>query len=202
MAYAEDFSDEDPPRFARMREDAEKGRYQETLSWPDPVPLPEGLSPVQPFDGALLPDKVAPWVLDISERLQCPPDYVAIAAMVALGAVLGRKIGVKPQRKTDWYEVPNLWGCAVGRPGSLKTPAIEEALKPLRHLELEAREANEAARKDYERGNLGLEAPQGSGRVREKNPTQEGSQQPGRAVRRAGARGADATSLHHERHDL
>ena len=119
-------------------------------AWPKPKPLPDGLLPVAAFDPAFLPEAIAPWVMDISDRMQCPPDFVGIPAMVALGSVIGRKVGLRPQRKTDWYEVPNLWGCIVGRPGAMKSPAMDEALKPLHRLEAEARKANEAAAKDYE----------------------------------------------------
>ena len=87
--------------------------------------------------------------MDIADRLQCPPDYVAVAAMVALGGTLGRRVGIKPQMRTDWIEVPNLWGAFVGRPGWLKSPAMGEALKPLHHLEAEAIKKNEAARQVY-----------------------------------------------------
>lgn len=88
--------------------------------------------------------------MDISDRMQCPPDFVGIPAMVALGSVIGRKFAVRPQRKTDWNEVPNLWGCIIGRPGAMKSPAMDEALKPLHRLEAEARKANEAAAKAFE----------------------------------------------------
>jgi hypothetical protein len=126
--------------------DAAGGR----LEWPAPKPLPDGLLPVAAFDPAFLPEAIAPWVMDISDRMQCPPDFIAIPAMVALGSVIGRKVAVRPQRKTDWYEVANLWGCIVGRPGAMKSPAMDEALKPLHRLEAEARKINEAAAKDYE----------------------------------------------------
>ena len=97
----------------------------------------------------MLPDRIGPWVVDISERLQCPADFVATAAMVALGAVLGRRIGIKPQSATDWYEVPNLWGCIVARPGYMKSPAIAEALRPLHRLEVKASENFQSAHKDF-----------------------------------------------------
>jgi hypothetical protein len=119
-------------------------------TWPEPKPLPDRLLPVAPFDPAFLPEAIAPWVMDIADRMQCPPDFVALPAMVALGSVIGRKVAVRPQRKTDWYEVSNLWWCIVGRPGAMKSPAMDEALKPLHRLEAEARKANEAAAKDYE----------------------------------------------------
>jgi hypothetical protein len=127
-----------------------EGFDRNNSAWPEPKPLPDGLLPVANFDPAFLPDAIAPWVMDIAERMQCPPDFVAIPAVVAIGSVIGRKVAVRPQRKTDWYEAPNLWGCIVGRPGAMKSPAMDEALKPLHRLETEARKANEAALKDYE----------------------------------------------------
>ena len=91
-----------------------------TMNGRNPLSLPEGLSPVAPLDTALLPAAIAPWICDISERMQCPPDYIAAAALTGLGAVLGRKIGVAPEQQTDWFEVANNWCCIVGRPGDLK----------------------------------------------------------------------------------
>jgi hypothetical protein len=46
--------------------------------WPEPKPLPSGLASVEPFNSEFLPAAVAPWVSDIANRLQCPPDYVAV----------------------------------------------------------------------------------------------------------------------------
>ena len=123
--------------------------FSET-KWPNPKPLPDGLLPVAAFNPAFLPETIAPWVMDISDRMQCPPDFVGIPALVALGSVIGRKVAVRPQRKTDWYEVANLWGCIVGRPGAMKSPAMDEALKPLHRLEASARKENERAAKEYE----------------------------------------------------
>lgn len=113
--------------------------------WPDPIPLRDELAPVLPFAPELLPRQLRPWVMDIAERMNCPPDLVAIPAMVAAGSLVGRRIGIRPQRRTDWIEVGNLWGCVVARPGSLKSPAASEALAPLRRLEAGAAEQNQAA---------------------------------------------------------
>jgi putative DNA primase/helicase len=117
--------------------------------WPDPKPLPSGLLKFAPFSLDFLPASIGPWVADISERMQCPPDFVGVAATVALGSVIGRKIGIRPQCYTDWLEVPNLWACVAGRPGALKSPALQQALAPLRHLEAAAAKANEAAAQSY-----------------------------------------------------
>ena len=114
------------------------------IDWPDPQPLPEGAPTVEAFPLALLPDVLRPWIADIADRLQCPPDYPAVAAIVALAAIVGRKVGIRPKRFDDWTVIPNLWGCIVGRPGLLKSPALNEALKPLHRLEALAAESFEA----------------------------------------------------------
>ena len=118
-------------------------------AWPDPKPLPEGLRPVLPFDIDYLPEAIGPWVADIAERMQCPTDFVGIAAMTALGTVIGTSVCIHPYQKDDWSEVANLWSCIIGRPGVLKSPAVQEALKPLDRLEAKAREQNKEDLKNY-----------------------------------------------------
>jgi hypothetical protein len=141
---------EPPPQGAKKN--TAPGNGPTCSDWPDPKPLPSGLALVDAFNLEFLPDTFAPWIGDISDRLQCPTDYAAIAAIVSFGSVLGRRIGVKPQFKTDWYEVPNLWGCFIGRPGQLKSPAMTEALKPIHRLEAEALKQNEIDQKAYAQG--------------------------------------------------
>lgn len=104
-------------------------------------PLPE-LPAVAPFEFDLLPDSLQPWARDIAARIQCAPDYVGVTIMAALGATLGRKVGIRPQEKTDWTEHPNQWALIIGRPGVLKSPAQDSALGPLKRLAAEAAEAH------------------------------------------------------------
>jgi Protein of unknown function (DUF3987) len=118
-------------------------------AWPDPIPLHGALPDVLAFNPDLLPSQLRGWAMDISERMNCPADLVAIPAMVAAGACIGRKVGIRPQRRTDWLEVGNLWGCVVAPAGSLKSPAASEVLAPIRRLEGKAALANEAALADF-----------------------------------------------------
>jgi hypothetical protein len=111
--------------------------------WPEPKALPSTLKTVAPFDPHLLPAAFRPWVLDIAELMQCPADYIAVSAIIAAGAVVGRRVGIRPQEHTDWVEVPNLWGCCVGPPGVMKSPAMSAALKPIRELEVRAAREND-----------------------------------------------------------
>ncbi len=117
--------------------------------WPEPQPLPDGLRPVLPFDFDLLPNPLRSWLQDICDRVQCAPDFVAVAVMVGLGSLLGRKVGIRPQARTDWTETTNQWGLIVGRPGVLKSPGIEQGLAPLKHLASQATERYEAETADH-----------------------------------------------------
>ncbi len=112
-----------------------KGAYAAGEEWREPTQLPDPLPPVDPFTADLLPNALRDWVVDISHRMQCPPDFPAVAAMVALSSLIGARAVIQPKEKDDWQVVPNLWGAVVGRPGVKKSPALNEALKPLRQLE-------------------------------------------------------------------
>lgn len=113
--------------------------------WPEPTPLPEALPPVQPFDADLLPLALRAWVMDIAHRMQCPPDFAAVGAVVALSSLIGARAVIQPKERDEWLVVPNLWGLIVGRPGVMKSPALGEALKPLNRLQIAEFELWQAA---------------------------------------------------------
>ena len=119
-------------------------------AWPIPQPLPEELPPVAPFPFDLLPNALRQWIEDIAERIQCPPDYPAVAAMIALAGVVGRKIGIRPKRCDNWLVVPNLWGAAIGPPSVQKTPGVQEPLRSLQRLEIDAKHTFDTATKAYD----------------------------------------------------
>lgn len=104
-------------------------------SWPAPQQFVEELRPVPPFSLALVPEALRPWIEDAAERLQVPPELVAVPAFIALGAIIGRRCVIRPKRHDDWTCVPNLWGAGLGHPGLLKSPAADEALTHLKRLQ-------------------------------------------------------------------
>ncbi len=109
--------------------------------WPDPTPLKsikKDLSPVIPLPPKLIPEPYQPWLTDIAERMQCPLDYVAVAALIVTASLIGAGCRVRPKRHDSWSVVPNLWGGIVGRPSTLKSPSLKEVIKPLKLLEEEA----------------------------------------------------------------
>lgn len=114
--------------------------------WADPIPLRTQLLPVPKFDLKLLPNFLGQWVNNIAHRIQCPIEYVAVTAIIALTTVIGRKIGIKPKVNDPWIVTPNLWGCIVGSPGQMKSPAVKEAFAPLKKL---AKNENKKFKKAY-----------------------------------------------------
>lgn len=109
--------------------------------WPTPQPFPDVLPDVPELHEELLPRELRAWAVDIAERMSCPLDYVGVPAIIAAGSLIGRRVGIRPQEHTDWVEAANLWGVIVGEPGTLKSPAVREALAPLRRMEAKAAEA-------------------------------------------------------------
>jgi putative DNA primase/helicase len=133
-------------------------RPEDFTDWIDPEPLPTGLLPVPAFCCDLLPEPFAPWIMDIAERMQCPLDYPAVGAIVALASLVGNQISIRPKRHDDWIVVPNLFGAIVGRPGVLKSPALDEVMKPLNRLMVEARKAYEQDLREWEIDRITAEA--------------------------------------------
>ncbi len=108
--------------------------------WPEIQPVKAELLPVAPLPIKIIPPAFREWVKDVSEHMQCPPDYVATAMVVMAGSIIGAGCGIRPKKNDTWTVVPNLWGAVVGRPSMLKTPAIAEAMKPLEVLEHQAKD--------------------------------------------------------------
>ena len=64
-----------------------------------PLPLPPDLLPVEPLPLAALPDALRPWVADVSERMQCPADFVGVPMLVGAAALVARRVGIPESRE-------------------------------------------------------------------------------------------------------
>jgi len=137
-----------------VADDAASWDHESGKFWLDPEPMPGALPAVDALDAQLLPEALRVWVMDISDRIQCPPDYPAIGALVTVASIIGRQVGIRPKRRDDWLVVPNLWGAIIGRPGALKTPALMEPMRQLDRLEILAREDHERNIAEFKAGEL------------------------------------------------
>jgi hypothetical protein len=82
--------------------------------------------------------------------MQAPPDFLAAGAIVALSSAVGRRATIRPKERDDWTVVPNLWGGIIGRPSLLKTPSLDEVMRPLKKLETDAAASHREALEEYE----------------------------------------------------
>lgn len=116
-----------------------------------PLPVPQ-LAEVPAYRPDMMPARLRPWLEDVAERGQFQFDFLAVAAMAALGSGVGRRCAVYLKQNDDWYEFPNLWAAIIGRPGAMKSPSLSAALSPLRALEAQwaAQHASELSQHEVE----------------------------------------------------
>jgi putative DNA primase/helicase len=95
----------------------------------------------------MVPEPLRGWLVDVAMRACFPLEFVAVPALVAAGAVIGRGVGITPARFDDFLVVPNLWGGVVARPGLMKSFAIAEGTRPLSRLAASAGERFKEASK-------------------------------------------------------
>ena len=112
--------------------------------WPEPSPVKTELLPVEPLPLSIIPLPFRSWIKDVSDRMQCPPDFVAAAMLVMTGSIIGTRCGIRPKKADDWTVIPNLWGGVIGRPSMMKMPAMAEGIKPMDALTTVAKQDFEA----------------------------------------------------------
>lgn len=91
------------------------------------------LTMAHPFPIDALPVPFRKYVERVARLKVCPPEYVAVPLLVGAGAVLGNVARIR--LNGSWLESPNLFAALIGDPGSKKTPAIQQALRPVNRLQ-------------------------------------------------------------------
>ena len=81
----------------------------------------------RPFPVQLLPRPVADFVINSADALGCDPAFIALPLLAALAAAIGNSRRLR--LKGGWSEPSVLWTVLVADSGSLKSPAIERALR-------------------------------------------------------------------------
>jgi hypothetical protein len=143
------WADRCTPPFSRMelravigsiaQAEARKQGTHNSAPWAMRASLPPAVPGAPALPPRLLPEPLRPWLTNVATRASLPLEYVAVPALTGASTVIGRGVGVCPERFNDWLGVPNLWGGIVGRPGWMKSTAVAEGLKPLTSLAARAR---------------------------------------------------------------
>ena len=74
-----------------------KGKAKEWLDPPEPQSVSGALEAVKPFDPQLLPESFRDFTDDASERMQVPPDAIAIPLVVGASSAVGRRTASNPK---------------------------------------------------------------------------------------------------------
>jgi len=83
------------------------------LGWEKPNEIASKIPPVQALNPELIPEPFHPWLADVSHRMQTPPDFATVSALVITGSLIGAGCGIRPKSKDDWEVIPNTWGACI-----------------------------------------------------------------------------------------
>jgi len=99
----------------------------------------------QRFPLDTLPQPIRSYVTDGAKAIGCDPSFIAPPLLSALASAIGNSRTV--MLKQSWREPAILWTVIVGTSGTMKSPAFELALKPMRviHERLLREHANSLA---------------------------------------------------------
>jgi hypothetical protein len=110
-------------------------------------PKPRAPLSYQPFPVQVLPEPLQSFVAQAAEALGCDPTFVALPALAVCAALVGNTRSIR--LKKDWTEPAILWTAIVGDSGTLKSPAIKQALGPVFRLQKRMRDEYESAHEQY-----------------------------------------------------
>ncbi len=106
------------------------------------------MSDYKQFPVNRLPEPVRGLVSAGAAAIGCDPSYIALPMLSALAAAIGntRRIILK----NTWTEPSVLWTVIIGESGTMKSPAIDLALKALRRRQSEAMKEYAEQRHEYD----------------------------------------------------
>ncbi|HQA44935.1 MAG TPA: DUF3987 domain-containing protein [Phycisphaerae bacterium] len=103
--------------------------------------------PFIPFPVNALPEPVRSFVSKAAVAIGCDASFIALPLLAGLASAIGttRRIALK----RGWTEPAIVWAVVVGDSGTLKSPAIELALRPIRKRQRDAMRRHGVAMETY-----------------------------------------------------
>jgi hypothetical protein len=139
--------------------DALAALVEAAADWEPQPPSPPHQPPTtnySPLPVELLPSPAREFVESGSAALGCDPAYVALPLLAALAAAVGNTRQVC--LKGSWREPCVVWAVIIGESGTLKSPALDLALEPLRRRQAAAYRDYVEAQREYEQAEQLYEA--------------------------------------------
>jgi hypothetical protein len=138
---------------AEERRDPPERGDEADVEW-GPIRL-ETIPPAEAFPLDVLPEPMARLVTEGAEAIGCPPDFLAVPALVVAGGAIGRSVSLK--LKDGYFASACLWAACVGPPSDGKTPGGEVASTAVTRIDDELHDEHRQAMKrwDEEPGQAG-----------------------------------------------
>lgn len=118
-------------------------------------PETRAAAPFTPFPLEVLPSVLARFIRETATALGCEPTYVALPTLCVTAAAIGTTRAI--ELKASWREFAIVWGGLVARSGTLKSPAFDAAVGPLRDAQIDALRVLQVEREQHEREMLEYE---------------------------------------------
>jgi hypothetical protein len=107
------------------------------------------LPPYVPFPTDTLPKVAADFIHEGAAALGCDESYVALPLLAMLASAVGNSRCIRLKR--TWCAPAMIWAVVVGKSGTLKSPAHDLAMKPVRHVQNAALKEYGERMEDYNR---------------------------------------------------
>jgi Protein of unknown function (DUF3987)/Domain of unknown function (DUF3854) len=104
----------------------------------------------EPFPVDVFPPALATYCQEVAAATGTPPDFAGVTMLVTAGAAIGcsRALCLKDGA---WYEAPRFYAACVGDPASVKTPAMEQVIRPYQALQMALLQEYRAGKEEYGR---------------------------------------------------
>ena len=112
------------------------------------TPTPKPIEPFRAFLVDCLPEPVRSFVVQAAAAMCCDESFIALPLLAASAAAVGNCFRI--ELKKGWTEPCILWCVVVAESGTLKSPALELALRPVRNRQRRAMKEYTAAVEKYD----------------------------------------------------
>lgn len=102
------------------------------------------------LDPAWLPPGVSDYAWDQAEIIGMAPEMLAMGCLGAICAAMSDNFKIKVKRNEPWFERSRLWIMIIAPPGSKKSIAIKNPMRPLARIEAEILHKGKRATIEYE----------------------------------------------------
>jgi hypothetical protein len=125
---------------------------EEAPAWPEPIGIFGDLIGAPTLTRDHLPDAIAPFVFDTSERLGVDPASTALCAIIACSSVINDDWKIQPKQEDyKWTESARLWGLLLGGVSMKKSPTIRACTNPIDKRDAKARTQHDEDMREHKR---------------------------------------------------